>query len=63
MANRPATTPAAVPARNAARRPCRRAIAPAGRMHTAMPTTNTEMGRVASIGEGASWLPMIAPAA
>src|SRR3546814_12070905 len=37
-ASTPTSTPQPVPARQAARRPCRRAMAPAGKIHPALPT-------------------------
>ena len=38
-------------------------MAPAGRVHTAIPTTKMEIGSVASAGLGASVLPTMAPVA
>src|SRR5919112_2452125 len=60
-ANNPTRTPDPVPVRKAARRPWRRAMAPAGRVQAAMPTTKIEIGRVASAWLGARMLSTIAP--
>ena len=62
-ASRPTSTPQTVPAMNAARRPWRRAIAPAGRMQAAMPTTKIDSGSVARALSGASRSPTMAPVA
>src|SRR3546814_13101100 len=53
-ASKPTSTPQPAPARNAMRRPYRRAIAPAGSMQAAMPTTKMEIGKVSSALSGAS---------
>ena len=63
IAGMPVSTPAPVPVRNAARRPRRRAKAPIGKMHAAMPTTKIEMGSVANAGEDESMSPTMAPVA
>ena len=60
-ASRLTAMPALVPRVKTALRPRRRAMAPAGRVATAVPTTKIETGRVASPGEGARIEPTIAP--